>query len=145
KNYPLCWLVIDERTLGSFGFAKSLRKYLAEHPNNHSIGVVESPTSIPVKISGITVIVAGSPDGWNQAEMGRLASMASRMILLSPSYYPHEIGNVSEMASSIDVYFGEFSQSSCLSAWEETGKVQRLAGVGDFFPNWPQIAFGEKP
>ena len=143
KNAPLVWLVVDERILGGHGYAKSLREHFAENPNDEGVGVVQSLASLPVNLSGKTVVVAGSPEGRNQEKIQELASMASRLILLSPSYYPHEIGKIIETTNAIEVFFGEFSQSPFLAAWEQTGKVRRIAGVGDFFPNWISIVFGE--
>lgn len=145
KNVPLVWLVVDERTLGNYGFAKSLRKYLAEHPTDRSIGIVQSLTSLPKDegLSGATIIVAGSPEGRNQESMQRLAFSASKLILLAPSYYPQETGIAFGTKYSAEVIFGEFSQSPFLMAWEETGRVRRIAGAGDFFPTWPQIVFGD--
>ena len=143
KNVPLIWLVSDEQALGSYGFAKSLRKYLAEHPTDRSIGIVQSLASLPKSLSGAMIVVAGSPEGRNRERMQQLASSASRLILLSPGYYPQEAGIALEAKSPVEVLFGEFSQSPFLMAWEETGKVRRIAGAGDFFPTWPQIIFGE--
>lgn len=144
KNVPLIWLTVDERTLGNYGFAKSLRKYLAEHPTDRSIGIVQSLTSLPEGkgLSGATIVVAGSPEGRNKESMQRLAFSASRLILLAPSYYPQEAGIAFGKKYPVEVIFGEFSQSPFLAAWEETGKVRRIAGTGDFFPTWPQIVFG---
>lgn len=145
KNVPLFWLVVDERTLGNHDFAKSLRKYLAEHPTDRSIGVVQSLASLPKDegLSGTTIVVAGSPEGRNQASMQWLASSVSRLILLAPSYYPQEAGFALGEKNPVEVIFGEFSQSPFLMAWEEMGKVRRIAGTGDFFPNWPQIVFDD--
>lgn len=143
KNVPLIWLVVDEQTLGICSFAKSLRKYLAEHPTDRSIGIVPSLAYLPESLSGTTVVVAGSPEGRNQEKMRRLTSSVSRLILLSPGYYPQEAGIALEAKSTVEVLFGEFSQSSFLMAWEETGKVRRIAGAADFFPTWPQIIFRE--
>lgn len=142
KKVPLVWLVVDERTLGSYGFAKSLRKYLAEHPTDRSIGIVRSLVFLPESLSGTTIVVAGSPEGCNQEIMRRLAASASRLLLLSPGYYPQEAGIICDAKSSVEVVFGEFSQSPFLMAWEEAGKVRRISGAGDFFPTWPQIVFG---
>ena len=140
-DVPFVWLVVDERTLGTYGFAKSLRKYLAKHPTDRSIGTVLSLSSLPDSLSKAKVIVAGSPEGWNQRKMRQLASSALRLILLSPGYYPQESGISFNEKSSLEVIFGEFSQSPFLMAWEQTGKVRRIAGTGDFFPSWPEIVF----
>ena len=144
KKVPSLWLVVDERTLGNYGFAKSLRKYLAEYPTNRSIGIVQSFTSLPKDegLSGATIIVAGSPEGRNPVSMQRLASSASRVILIAPRYYPQEVGIDFGKKNDVEVVFGEFSQSPFLAAWEETGKVCRVVGIGDFFPSWPEIVFG---
>ncbi len=143
KNVPSIWLIGDEQTLGNYGFAKSLRKYLAEHPTDRSIGIVRSLVYLPDDLSGSTVVVAGSPEGRNRAKMQRLASSASRLILLSPGYDPQEAGIAFDAKIPVEVLFGEFSQSSFLTAWEETGKVRRIDGAGDFFPTWPQIVLGD--
>lgn len=143
KKAPSLWLVVDERTLGNYGFAKSLRKYFAEHTTNRSIGIVQSLDFLPKGLSGATIVVAGSPEGRNKESMQRLASSASKLILLAPSYYPQETGIVFGTKNSTEVIFGEFSQSPFLMAWEETGKVSRISGAGDFFPTWPQIVFGD--
>lgn len=68
---------------------------------------------------------------------------AARLILLSPGYYPRESGIAFGEDSPVEIFFGAFSQSSCLAEWEETGKVRRIAGAGDFIPTWPEIVFGE--
>lgn len=141
NDVPFVWLVVDERTLGAYGFAKSLREYLAEHPTDRSIGIVQSLASLPENLSEATVIVAGSPEGWNQRKMRQLASYALRLILLSPGYYPQECGISFNEKSSLEVIFGEFSQSPFLMAWEQTGKVRRIAGAGDFFPSWSENVF----
>lgn len=143
KQAPSFWLVVDGRTLGDYDFAKSLRKYLAEHPTDQSIGIVQSLDFLPKVLSGATIVVAGSPEGRSQASMQWLASSASRLILLAPRYYPQEAGIISGVKSSVAIIFGEFSQSPFLAAWEETGQARRVAGAGDFFPNWPQIIFSE--
>ena len=146
KKAPSVWLVVDERTLGSCGFAKSLRQYLAEHPLDLSVGIVRTLSALPDdEVSGATVVVAGSLEGRNQEKMRRLATAASKLILLAPAYYPQEMGFDLGVKDRVEICFGEFSQSAYLTAWEETGKVRRIAGTGDFLSNWVPIVFGEIP
>ena len=141
KNVPLVWLAVDEKTVGNYDFAKSLRKYLAEHPMDQSIGIVQSLDSLPKDLPETTIVVTGSPEGRNRANMQRLASSALRLILIAPRYYPQEVGIDFGKKNVVEAIFGEFSQSPFLAAWEETGKVRRIAGIGDFFPSLPKVIF----
>lgn len=143
KRVPQVWMIVDERTLGGPGFSKSLRKHLIEHPADQGLGIVWSFASLPKELSGKRVVVVGSPEGLQPEKMRRLASSTSGLILLSPGYYPQETGIAFGDRSPVTVLFGEFSQSSRLVTWEETGKVRRIAGAADYFPEWPQIVLAK--
>ena len=135
------WLVADERVLGGDRFAKSLRRYLDEHPADRTVGIVWSVAELPNDLSQTTVVVAGLPDGLAQGTMQRVAASAAKLIFLSPGCYPQEAGMDTDRKPPVETLFGEFSQSVVLSAWEDTGKVRRIEGAGDFLPAWPQIIF----
>lgn len=143
NNTPLIWLVTDERTLGRYGYAKSLREYLAQNPTDRSVGIAQSLNFLPKDLSGVIVVIAGLPEGLNKERMLLISSSASKLLLLSPGYYPHEAGIGANAKSSIEVFFGEFSQSNFRPAWEGTVQVRRIAGVGDYIPIWPEIVFAE--
>jgi len=139
---PKAWLVADEKDLGGESFAKTLRGYLVDHPSDFSVGVVKSLEYLPKKLSGVTVVVTGHPQGMTPEWTKNIAASASNVLLLAPAFYPHEFGFGTDTTQRTEILFGEFSQSPFLSAWEETGRVRRVYGVGDYFPDWPNALFG---
>ncbi|MBE2205699.1 MAG: O-antigen ligase family protein [Chthoniobacterales bacterium] len=139
---PTFWLVADEQVLGGDRFAKTLRAAWSEHEKPPTIGVVWSVRQLPTDLSGAVVIWSGATSAEATTDSKRVLGTAERTILLVPRCYPQESG-LDEDKQSVVALFGEFSQSPFLSAWEETGSVQRIAGTGDFLPNWPQLIFSE--
>jgi hypothetical protein len=75
--------------------------------------------------------------------MRSVAETARKLILLAPAYYPEETGLKQSGLADTEVLFGEFSQSPHLAAWEETGRVRRVTGAGDYFPDWPDLFLRE--
>lgn len=133
------WLVADERVLGGDRFAKSLRRYIEEHSVGRSVGVVWSLAALPEVLSKTTIVVTGAPGDLTQGRMQDIARTAAKLIFLSPGCYPQEVGVDANLKIPVETFFGEFSQSMVLSAWEDTVKVRRIEGAGDFLPAWPQI------
>lgn len=134
---PEVWLVADEPALGGDRFAKSLRTALKEIATPRTIGVVWSISDLPSNLSNAAVVIAGgSPE--NAKDFGRILGSANRVDFISPGFYPEELG-VSLTEHNVAIFFGEFSQSSFLPSWEDTGLVQRVAAAGDFLPDWPQL------
>jgi len=137
---PLVWAVVDERTLGKYGYARVIRNYLDEHPSQRlSVGIVESLTALPGDLGGKKVIVSGRPDEMSEDRIRRILSSASKVVLISPSYYPSEAGLEPGTIGDLEVIFGEFSQSRFVSAWIGVADVRRVPGLADYFPNWPEL------
>lgn len=143
QGSPILWLVADEQALGGDRFAKTLRAALAEYDKPPAVGVVWSLRDLPEDLLSAVVIVTGNTPVENYADCLRVVGAAKRTVLLSPKCYPQQAGIEAGTQSGVAI-FGEFSQSPFLSAWEETGRVQRVAGAGDFFPSWPQIILSEE-
>ena len=141
KGNPSVWVVVDERVLGEYGFAKSLRKYFTEHSVQKCIGIVENISFLPPDLSKTVVVIAGLPHNHLPRDIGEIATSRFRLILISPQYYPEDTCIDFKATNSVEVFYGEFSQSPYLSAWKGTDKVHLISGVGDFFPNWPSIIF----
>jgi hypothetical protein len=139
---PKAWLVAGEKDLGGESFAKTLRGYLVDRPSDFSIGVVRSLEYLPGKLSGVTVVMTGQPQGMTPERVRNITASASNVVLLAPAFYPQEFGFDTDTAQRTKIVFGEFSQSPFLLAWEETGRVRRVTGVGDYFPDWPNALFG---
>ena len=139
---PKAWLVAGEKDLGGESFAKTLRGYLVDRPSDFSIGVVRSLEYLPGKLSGVTVVMTGQPQGMTPERVRNITASASNVVLLAPAFYPQEFGFDTDTAQRTKIVFGEFSQSPYHLAWEETGRVRRVTGVGDYFPDWPNALFG---
>lgn len=140
NGMPTFWLVADERVLGGDRFAKTLRQALNKHEKAPTVGVVWSARELPTDLTGAVVIISGAGLADGSAECGRILENARHTIFLSPGCYPQEAGFDAGLHSGVAL-FGEFSQSPFLSAWEETGRVERIAGAGDFLPTWPELIF----
>lgn len=140
---PVTWLVVEEKALGGYEFARTLRRYITDHPMDQAVGITRSLSFLPDTLTGSTVVVAGTPERRDLAKLKTIASSASRLLLIAPAYYPEEAGLSPETRRHVEVLFGEFSHSDHLIAWEKTGCVRRIAGAGDFLPDWPDIVFGQ--
>lgn len=140
-NHPLIWLVTEEKILGSYGFAKEMRKYLAENSSTATIGIVRSIDFLPDNLSGMTIIIAGLSPEIDQDKIRHMATVVSKIILLSPCCYPDQVKTLFDDRHCVKAVFGEFSQSSFLPSWEQTGRTSKIAGAGDFLQKWPQIIF----
>lgn len=138
---PVTWLVVEEKALGGYEFARTLRRYIADNPMDRSVGITRSLACLPDTLAGATVVVAGTPERHDLAKLKTIASSSSRLLLIAPAYYPEEAGLSPETLRPVEVLFGEFSQSDHMIAWEKTGCVHRIAGAGDFLPDWPEIVF----
>lgn len=141
---PTVWVVIDERPLGQYGYARAVRNYLDEYPSTQStVGFVESLSCLPANLRGQKVVVSGRPDGTNGASIHRVMSLAAKVVLLAPSYYPSDVGLDRHAVGDTEVIFGEFSQSRYMTTWSDVVDVRRIPGVGDYYPNWPKLIFSK--
>lgn len=139
---PTTRLVVEEKALGGYEFARTLRRYIADHPMDQTVAITGSLSALPDTLKGSTVVVAGTPERRDLGKLKTIASSASTLLLIAPAYYPEEAGLSPGTPGYVEVLFGEFSQSDHLIAWEKTGRVRRIAAAGDFLPDWPEIVFG---
>jgi hypothetical protein len=65
-----------------------------------------------------------------------------KLVLLNPKFFPQEIGVDDTYKSKVTTYFGDFSQSPSMDAWQAVSTSQQLSGIGDFVPNWPSLLSG---
>ena len=143
EGEPAVWILYDEATLGKL-YGKSLREYLnGSEVKPPSIGIAFSPDSLP-DLGGKKLIIAGGDTPETRERLAALIGSAAETILLTPAFYPQELDLAPERLAGISVIFGEFSQSPTSYAWQQAGHVRRLAGVGNFIPNWPQYLFAKE-
>ncbi len=143
EGTPKFWLVVDEPVLGGARFAKTLRQALSDRETPPTVGVVWSAKDLPSDLAGAVVVVTGASLAEGRVDAGRILGNAKRTVFLSPGFYPQEAG-LDPGRPFGAALFGEFSQSPFLSAWEETGRVKRIVGAGDFLPAWPELIFTEE-
>jgi hypothetical protein len=95
-------------------------------------------------MEGIVFVCGGNVDSkeW-PALKGRIGKSA-RTIILNPHFLPEQVGLTDGDAPKVTVLFGEFSQSPALSAWDSFAP-QRIAGAGDFLPDWATRVLESKP
>lgn len=137
------WIVIDKTTLGQ-QYGKTLRRYLAANPRAPSVGVVFSVAEIPEDGRNSKVVVAGQVPDTECPMLAKVAASAANLLLLTPNRYPQELSIGESQSGVIQAVFGEFSQSPYAVAWEESGKIRRIPGAGDFLPSWPELVLQEQ-
>lgn len=142
SGVPTVWLVADEKCRADESYARKVRERTGSQETGFCVGVVWAFGSLPGKVYGARIVMMGTPDGIKRSRMREVLDSASRLILLAPGFYPYEAGLNAVVEEKVEVLFGEFSQSPFLQAWEETGRVRRVAGVGDYFPDWPERLCG---
>ena len=134
---PDIWIVANTKIMGP-NYGHAIRRYLAStRSETASIGIIESTASLPALADQVIVLAGQASDG-DKATLGFLSP--KRIVLLNPAFYPQEIKAVSPNDGRITVYFGEFSQSPAATSWQNYATVRRLPGVGDFLPQWPELA-----
>lgn len=134
---PTTWIVYDPTTMGNL-YGKSIRSEFG--PNLPSIGILFASASFP-KLSGKTLVLGSSvPEGTSIA-IKKAVHECSRLILLSPRFFPQEIGIDSATGKKVRTYFGDFSQSPSVDDWRTLNPsgFEQLSGIGDFIPNWPPM------
>lgn len=130
-------LVVDPKSFGQI-YGRKIRILQKESNSTRAIAIAESIEPLP-DCHGKTVILARTVS--DKRRLTSIMADASRVIIVSPTFFPQEISLSPEALKKVEVIFGEFSQLSTVDAWEQSSSVSRLEGVGDFIPNWLQLYF----
>lgn len=130
---PKIWIVLNPAIMGE-SYGKRIRHYLQGAKCGMSLGVVSRLDDLPDK-ADIIVAVAGS---LGNADLVKL-KQRTNLVLLNPSFFPQEVDFTKSKV--VSVFFGEFSRSQALQAWQDVGIVQNVEGKGDFLANWPELVF----
>ena len=133
---PRIWIVMNTDTMGDH-YGKTLRRYMEDHPQVTSIGIVDSMQNLPAGHQGLVVVSGDLPDPDR-----KLLHNEGRLLLLNPTFFPQDAGITSAQVAG--VFFGEFSQSPSIQAWQSIGPVKTLEGVGDFIASWPEVVFNSE-
>jgi len=141
NNPPEIWIVVNSKVMGQ-NYGHAIRHYLSSSDSsNASIGVIESAAAMP-DLTGKIVVVADMIPNDDRIKSSLMS--AKQIVLLNPSFFPQEINATKEHDGQIRIIFGEFSQSPSTNAWGSVGSVERVPGVGDFLPHWPELALAIK-
>jgi hypothetical protein len=132
RGTPQTVAIYDSTTMGSL-YGKSIRS-----SEKSSIELVLSEGDLP-STKGKTLLIGGTLPKINSNSLKHAIQECRELVLLSPKFFPREIGINESNKSKVITYFGDFSQSACIDAWQSASKFQQLAGVGDFIPNWPTL------
>lgn len=133
---PDFWVVLNKKVLGD-NPGRSLRAALPDL-KGMSFALAENVRSIPSnQIESVVLAGEISPDD-REETLNRLRGVKS-VTLVNPSFFPQEFVIPDEL--TLHVLVGEYSQSLAASTWTEQAPTRKLAGVGDFVPDWPRIVF----
>ncbi|PTY02972.1 hypothetical protein DB346_07625 [Verrucomicrobia bacterium LW23] len=146
---PTTWVLVDSKVLGS-RYGRTLRSYLAApapasspaKPATPAIGFASTPAALP-DLTGKRLIVCGKIA--NPQDAARLMAGAKEVVWVNPGLFPQELTLAPEQSARLRILVGEFSQSPAAMAWAGQAPVQRLPGVGDFIPVWPEKLLASQP
>jgi O-Antigen ligase len=140
KGVPSTWVVADRIVLGK-SFPRPLRESLAKNPQL-SCGIVERIEDLPDNVAS-ALVFSGKLNSKNSGVIeGKLKSVKS-LILVNPAFFPAEFPI--PKGAGVRIAIGEFSQLASASDWSPVAKVESLAGIGDFVPNWPTVLLPDQP
>lgn len=133
KGTPTIWVATDEKVLGARP-GRMLRTFKQEL-DGACLGIVADLKELP-DVSGTTVILAGRFSSDPSDTVRKLAD-ATSVLLVNPAIFPEEVGEMGKLNGKLTVVIGGFAQTPAARSWEADFQTQRLAGVGDFVPDWP--------
>jgi len=134
EGTPSVWVVADEKVLGS-GYARTLRAHWMGM-NSICVGIVSDAKELP-SLEDATLILTGMfTSAPSETDREKLAGAAS-ILVVNPAVFPQEFGNLEDLDGKLTVAIGDFAQSPASIAWTRDLKAHRIAGVGDFIPDWP--------
>lgn len=131
---PSVWVVADEKVLGA-NYGRTLRAQWSD-VGIACVGIAGDLKDLP-DVEKTDVVLTGrflsSP---SVADRQRLAG-ATSILLVNPAVYPQELGGLADLGDTLTVMIGDFAQSPASLAWTSELIPHRMAGVGDFVPDWP--------
>lgn len=134
QGSPAIWVVADEKVLGA-RCARTLRAFQHEEAGV-CIGIVGDLKDL-LDIAGAEIVLTGRFSSVPSQVDLELLTGARSILVVNPSVYPQELGDVGLMDGKLTVVIGDFAQDPAALAWAQRFGAQRIAGVGDFVPDWP--------
>lgn len=133
EDFPTVWVVADEKVLGT-SYGRTLRA-LRPKLDDGTVGIVGDVMNLP-DVSGATVILTGRFTQ-NPSELRSKLADAASILLVNPAIFPQEVGDLGTLGENVTVAIGDFAQSPAGLAWTTAFNARRMAGVGNFVPDWP--------
>jgi hypothetical protein len=87
-----------------------------------------------------TLVLLGEVD---VAKARQLVSRAERVLVFGARFAPEAVFDAKSLPK-VQVYLGEFSNSSYYEPWKATGRCVLVDGEGDFVEDWVRLALGGK-
>lgn len=138
---PEAWLILDTQKLSAERWPRTVRDALRARGEDVSLAVGGQIRALAPRAPK-RIVIWGRPSNIDSKGVGSMLPASSQLVLYAPPFYPQEVDpGLRERFRSAQVYFGEFSQSLFLSAWENESEVIRVPASGDYFPNWPDLLF----
>ncbi|MDR0532542.1 MAG: O-antigen ligase family protein [Verrucomicrobiales bacterium] len=139
KGNPAVWLLADGKTMGEY-YGRHLRKAI-DNANGEAptVAVIQSLSAID-EINKSKLVLAGNLTARDKDALGGLMPKLDSVVIFNPLVYPQEIGANAENAWKVKIVAGEFFESDAGQSWRKLGNVELLNGVGEYLPNWAEIA-----
>lgn len=144
KGEPTVWVVWNQKIMGS-NYGRSLRMQVqssSQKPEASSFGIAFSWEGVP-DLKNENLVGGGMLDTKDKSILGRLIGKTNQVTLINPFFSPEDLNLPPDRAAKIKVVFGEFSQSPAANSWVKINSVQKVEGVGDYLPTWPEIILSE--
>ncbi|CAN5470157.1 hypothetical protein BH09VER1_BH09VER1_26360 [soil metagenome] len=138
------FIIVPDTTVMGREYARSLRSYISRIGSLNQTILFTNSIDKMSRVDGKTVVFAGESMGNEKSLLKDVLSHAENVVLLSPKLDPREMKLDSQKTKKVRALFGEFSQSQSIDAWKDYASVERIDGVGEFFPNWPDLLFSER-
>lgn len=128
---------VNEEVMGEY-YGRTLRTFISSYPQQQVI-LASSPDALQQrKIQSI--VLGGDISSANLLKIQKYFVSSSRLIVLSPKFFPSDIGITKVDKGRIKVFFGEFSASPSIDEWKKFATVRQIEGSGDYLQDWPELS-----
>ncbi len=128
---PAIWIVTDEKVLGK-NYGRTFRMSQSD-VGDLCVGFVGDVEELP-NVAGTTIVLTGR---FSSSVLRQKLAGAAALRLVNPAVFPQELEEFKNRSEKMTVFIGDFSQSPASQAWAGESNTRRMAGVGDFIPDWP--------
>ena len=140
-GHPAVWVVTDDKVLGP-NPGRALRAHRQEI-GGVCVGLVRDIKELPGVENAAVILTGRFSSAPSEADFQKLAAAAS-ILVVNPAVFPQEFDGLTDLNGKLSVIVGDFAQSPASQSWAAAFASRRMAGVGDFIPDWPSKLLHER-